>query len=275
MKRKDIFILAYIVFIFLSAIIRQFIDFPMWNKIVVAVTAVSWMIALSDGLLEISSLSKSTADLIPTVEEQKKKANRLLVAFDCDPASADITKDTLKNTLKRYDAIKKEMVTKADLVQVIQDFTDPQTRREYLILNGESVEANLAYSSIYKTAKKSVFVIDNYIGLKTLVLLKNVTTSVRITVFSDNIGHGLHQSDYDDFHGQYPLIQFDFRKTCGVYHDRYIVIDYGRKTEKIYHCGASSKDAGKKVTTITQVTDRQVYHPLVDALLLNPVLLLN
>lgn len=113
MKRKDIFILAYIVFIFLSAIIRQFIDFPMWNKIVVAVTAVSWMIALSDGLLEISSLSKSTADLIPTVEEQKKKANRLLVAFDCDPASADITKDTLKNTLKRYDAIKKEMVTLA------------------------------------------------------------------------------------------------------------------------------------------------------------------
>ena len=171
--------------------------------------------------------------------------------------------------------IKDNMVTKADLAKVVQDFTDPNTRREYLILNGKSVEANIAYSSIYKAAKHSIFVIDNYIGLKTLVLLKNVTTSVRITVFSDNIGHGLHQSDYDDFHGQYPLIQFDFRKTCGVYHDRYIVIDYGRKTEKIYHCGASSKDAGKKVTTITQVTDRQVYHPLVDALLLNPVLLLK
>jgi hypothetical protein len=171
--------------------------------------------------------------------------------------------------------IKDNMVTKADLAKVVHDFTDPNTRREYLILNGESVEADIAYSSIYKAAKHSIFVIDNYIGLKTLVLLKNVTTSVRITVFSDNIGHGLHHSDYDDFHSQYPLIQFDFRKTCGVYHDRYIVIDYGRKTEKIYHCGASSKDAGKKVTTITQVTDRQVYHPLVDALLLNPVLLLK
>lgn len=171
--------------------------------------------------------------------------------------------------------IKDNMVTKADLAKVVHDFTDPNTRREYLILNGESVEANIAYSSIYMAAKHSIFVIDNYIGLKTLVLLKNVTTSVKITVFSDNIGHGLHQSDYDDFHSQYPLIQFDFRKTCGVYHDRYIVIDYGRKTEKIYHCGASSKDAGKKVTTITQVTDRQVYHPLVDALLLNPVLLLK
>ena len=168
--------------------------------------------------------------------------------------------------------IKDNMVTKADLAKVVQDFTDPNTRREYLILNGESVEANIAYSSIYKAAKQSIFVIDNYIGLKTLVLLKNAASGVRITIFSDNIGRGLHQSDYDDFRNQYPSIQLDFRKTCGIYHDRYIVVDYGRKTEKIYHCGASSKDAGKKVTTITKVTDRQVYHPLVDALLLNPVL---
>ena len=168
--------------------------------------------------------------------------------------------------------IKANMVTKADLAKVVHDFTDPTTRREYLILNGESVEANIAYSGIYKFAKKSIFVIDNYIGLKTLVLLKEVAQSVRITVFSDNIGRGLHQSDYNDFHNQYPSINVDFRKTCGIYHDRYIVIDYGTKTEKIFHCGASSKDAGNKVTTITEVADRQVYHPIVDALRQNPVL---
>ena len=171
--------------------------------------------------------------------------------------------------------IKANMVTKADLAKVVHDFTDPNTRREYLILNGESVEANIAYSGIYKAAKKSIFVIDNYIGLKTLVLLKDASPSVQITIFSDNIGRGLHQSDFDDFHNQYPSIILNFRKTCGIYHDRYIVVDYNTGTERIFHCGASSKDAGNKVTTITEVTDRQVYHPIVDALLLNPVLLLN
>lgn len=171
--------------------------------------------------------------------------------------------------------IKANMVTKADLAKVVQDFTDPTTRREYLILNGESVEAHLAYSSIYSTAKKSIFVVDNYIGLKTLVLLKDAPQPVQITVFSDNVGRGLHQSDYDDFHNQYPAISIDFQKTCGIYHDRYIVIDYGTATERIFHCGASSKDAGNKVTTITEVADRQVYHPIVDALLLNPVLTLS
>lgn len=171
--------------------------------------------------------------------------------------------------------IKRTMVTKTDLAKVIKDFTDPITCREYLILNGESVEANLAYSTIYKAARHSIYVIDNYIGLKTLVLLKNAADSIPVTIFSDNIGKGLHQSDYDDFHGQYPRISITFLKTCGIYHDRYIVLDYNTDNERIFHCGASSKDAGNKVTTIAEVADRLVYHQIVDALLNNPVLVLN
>ena len=178
---------------------------------------------------------------------------------------------TTQNTADIAD-IKNNMVTKAELAKVIQDFTNPQTRREYLILNGESVEANLAYSSIYQFAKHSVFVIDNYIGLKTLVLLKSIQPNVPVTIFTDNIGCGLHQSDFNDFHNQYPHINIIFRKTDGIYHDRYIVLDYNTDSEKIYHCGASSKDAGNKVTTITEVADRQVYHQIVDALQQNKVL---
>ena len=169
--------------------------------------------------------------------------------------------------------IKNTMVAKTDLAKVVRDFTDPMTRREYLILNGESVEANIAYSNIYKSAKSSVFVIDNYIGLKTLLLLKNVVDNIPITVFSDNTGKGFHQADYDDFHREYPNIQVSFRQTCGIFHDRYIILDYNTDGERIFHCGASSKDAGNKVTTITEVADRQVYHQIVDTLLNNPVLL--
>lgn len=181
---------------------------------------------------------------------------------------------TTQNT-KDISEIKSAMVTKADLAKVIQDFTDPRTRREYLILNGESVEANLAYSSIYQSAKHSIFVIDNYIGLKTLVLLKSAQSNITITIYSDNVGRGLHKSDYNDFHSQYPQLNISFRQTGGIYHDRYIVLDYNTSEEKIYHCGASSKDAGNKVTTITEVADRQLYHPIVDALQYNPKLTLR
>ena len=191
----------------------------------------------------------------------------LLLSVQTTQNTADIAE--IKNN------IKDNMVTKADLAKVIHDFTDPNTRKEYLILNGESVEANLAYSTIYQSANHSVFVIDNYIGLKTLVLLKNIKKDVAVTIFSDNIGVGLHQDDFDDFQRQYPHITISFKKTCGIYHDRYIVLDYKTENERIYHCGASSKDAGNKVTTISQVSDLAVYHQIVDVLVTNPILTLK
>ncbi|MBQ2906884.1 MAG: ORF6N domain-containing protein [Bacteroidales bacterium] len=171
--------------------------------------------------------------------------------------------------------IKETMVTKNELAKVIHDFTDPEIRREYLILNGETIEANLAYNNIYKTAKRSIFVIDNYIGIKTLVLLKDIGNNIAVTIFTDNIRRGLHLREYEDFCKQYPYINISFRHTCGIYHDRYIILDYDSDIEKIYHCGASSKDAGNKVTTISEVSDRQVYHPIVDTLMKNPTLILK
>ncbi len=58
-------------------------------------------------------------------------------------------------------------------------------------------------------------------------------------------------------------------------HDRYIVLDYGTKTMKVYHCGASSKDAGKKITTITEIKGGDVYRDIIKSLLTNPLLTLN
>lgn len=186
-------------------------------------------------------------------------------------AIAQLSLQTVQNT-KDISEIKQDMVSKADLAKVIHDFTDLKLRHEYLILNGEPVEADIAYNTIYKTAKRSIFVVDNYIGLKTLVLLKETSHKVPIVIFSDNLGKGLHQSDYADFCNQYPTLSITFRQTCGIFHDRYIILDYNARSERIYHCGASSKDAGNKVNTIIEVKDKEVYHPIVDILLDNPLL---
>ena len=56
---------------------------------------------------------------------------------------------------------------------------------------------------------------------------------------------------------------------------RYIVLDEGTKDMKVYHCGASSKDAGKKITTITRLTDLDDYKNTIRNLLGNPLLVLR
>lgn len=167
------------------------------------------------------------------------------------------------------------VVHKSELSELILDLSNPQLKYGFLLLNGEPIEANLAYKDIYSIAKKSIYIVDNYIGVKTLVLLKDIPSSVEITIFSDNVGKGLHTLEYQDFCKEYPFRKIKFQKSGGEFHDRYIIIDWNTDKQRIYHCGASSKDAGQRITTISEVVDQVVYADLINKLLKNPILKLK
>lgn len=60
-------------------------------------------------------------------------------------------------------------------------------------------KSDLAYQQMYSEAKHTIYVIDNYIGLRTLVQMKDVPNTIPITIISDNLQHHLHKSEYDAF----------------------------------------------------------------------------
>lgn len=167
-----------------------------------------------------------------------------------------------------------EVVTKSDLAEMMNSFVDNEDNG-WLMFNTKYCTADLAYSQIYGQTKKTIFVVDNYIGLRTLVLLKNAPAGVVITLFSDNIGNRLHSIEYNDFCREYPAVSVALKKTGGIYHDRFIVLDYGTEDERIFLCGASSKDAGAKVTSIVEDFGVTKYKTLIDDLLKNPNLILT
>lgn len=175
---------------------------------------------------------------------------------------------TTENT-KAIKQIEENMATKEDLIKMMKNFIEFNVPKEFLILNGQTVEAAIAYTKIYNLAKESIYVIDNYIGLKTLALLKNIRSNIKIIIFSDNIRNGLHKIEYEDFVKEYPDVNISFKKTNNIYHDRYIIIDYRLKSEHIYHCGASSKDAGNRITTIAEIKDPKIYYSMLESLLKN------
>ena len=189
------------------------------------------------------------------------------------PELLQLSLQTVENT-KDIQKIKNDMVSKDELTHVIKDFTDPNIKKDFLFFNGQTVEADLAYATIYSAAKKTIYVIDNYIGLKTLVLLKSISPSIQVTIFSDNIGKGLHQREFTDFCKEYPNVHITFKKTNGIYHDRYIITDFATSDEAVYHCGGSSKDAGTKVSSISQVEDKSNYQNMMRSLLNNQTLVL-
>ena len=168
-----------------------------------------------------------------------------------------------------------DVVTRSELSEVINEFGEPHIRRGYLVLNGNPFKADIVYDEIYRQAKQTVFIVDNYIGLKTLEKLINIRNGVSISIFSDNLAKGLRKNTYEDFCKEYPDLKINLFHSGGIFHDRYIILDYGTDDEKIFLCGASSKDAGGRITSILEDPDGQKYDSMIKDLLTNTQLVLN
>ena len=110
---------------------------------------------------------------------------------------------------------------KVDLIQknveqLSENFISEKDVKNFVIYKGQKLEADIAYIEIYQQAKKSIYVVDDYMNAKSLQHL------------SQNAN--------------------------------------GEETELVYHCGASSKDAGKKLCAINQITETAIIHPVIDRL---------
>ena len=169
-----------------------------------------------------------------------------------------------------------DMLRRSEISPFLLDFSKPDDQKEYLLLNGQPAKADETYIDIYSRAKKTVYIVDDYINIKTLRLLQDVKPKVAVTVFSDNRFNKLHASDYADFQTEFPDIKVTFHTSASMMHDRFIVLDYGEQNEQMFLCGASSKDAGvHRTTAIVELTSpemRDSMHGLIDKLKLNPPL---
>ena len=149
-----------------------------------------------------------------------------------------------------------------------ENFVSDKDFKNFVIYKGQKFEADVAYIDIYQQATTSIYVVDDYMNAKTLQLLSQKKQGVEVVLFTEN-GHGkkgfLTSAVVSDFVSQYPSLRIKSNSDC---HDRLIVIDYGLSTELAYHCGASSKDAGKKLCAINKIENTEMIRPVIDKLLL-------
>jgi hypothetical protein len=161
----------------------------------------------------------------------------------------------------RFDSIQKSIDT------LNENFVSDKDFKNFVIYKGQKFEADAAYIDIYQQAEKSIYVIDDYVNAKTLQLLSQKQAGVEVVLFTEN-GHGkrgfLTTEVVNDFIQEYPPLRIKSNADC---HDRLIVLDYGLPTEQVYHCGASSKDAGKKLCAINVISETSMIHPVIDKLL--------
>ena len=193
-----------------------------------------------------------------------------------------VTKNELKILTDAIEAEAEEIIARQDetdiqianihqsINKINENFILDTEIKNYVIYKGQKFEADAAYIDIYQKAKESIYVIDDYVNIKTLHLLSHKKSDVEVILFTENKrgrNGALTASEVTDFDAEYPTIRLKPNPDC---HDRFIVLDYGKGSEKVFHCGASSKDAGNKVCAINAIENSLLIHPIIDALMQNP-----
>lgn len=102
--------------------------------------------------------------------------------------------------------LNRNMATKEDIKKIMNNFIYNDNIRQIVILDNQQFEANEAYKNIYKKAKHSIYIIDDYINIDTLSLLTSNRENVDVIAISDNKGNGnskLNKLEFDNFNLEY------------------------------------------------------------------------
>ena len=95
-------------------------------------------------------------------------------------------------------------------------------------------------------AKKTILLIDSWVGPGTLDMLAKKRNDVAVEVVASLRGNKLAASDITKFNAQYGGLSV---KTSTAFHDRFLIID----DKELYLIGASLKDLGKKCFGFTKM----------------------
>ena len=94
--------------------------------------------------------------------------------------------DWKNKTKDRFDCIQRSIDT------LNENFVSDKDFKNFVIYKGQKFEADAAYIDIYQKAKKSIYVVDDYVNTKTLQLLSQKQAGVEVILFTEN-GHGVIQ----------------------------------------------------------------------------------
>lgn len=117
------------------------------------------------------------------------------------------------------------------------DKMQEKTKVNTIFFEGQIYDAYSLLMDIFSIVKEEIIIIDNYAGKELLDIIKNIDK--KIIIVTSNIDNTLKKK-YENQYNNVTFINKD------IFHDRFLIID----KIKLYSCGASFKDLGKKCFAI-------------------------
>ena len=148
---------------------------------------------------------------------------------------------------QRLDRVEVKLLANDQKFEKVFDALESKDRipEQGIFFEGQIFDAYKFVSDLFRSAKKSVVIIDNYIDDSVLVHLTKVNKGVEVKILTKSISDQF-RLDLNKFEKQYYDMEVSTIKSI---HDRFIIID----GQVVYHFGASLKDLGKKLFGFTKM----------------------
>ena len=162
-------------------------------------------------------------------------------------------KHYVSNESYRLYNIETKIIEHDNDIKILQqsfDKLNEKSKINSIFYDGQIYYAYSLLLDILNKAKKEIILIDNCAGKELLDILKNIDK--KIIIVSSNIDDTLKKK----YESQYNNVEFINNNT---FHDRFIIID----RIKLYSCGASFKDLGKKCFALNEIVSNELIENLV------------
>lgn len=164
-----------------------------------------------------------------------------------------------REMLCRIDMLeRRQLTTDAKIDEVLDRLNQGEVPSQGVFFNGQLWDARSLAEKLIGRAKKTILLIDNWIGPGTLDVLAKKRVGVVVDVVTsehrDRRGtprQSLAPSDIADFNAQYPSVVVRYNEH---FHDRFLILD----DKELYLIGASLKDLGKRCFAFTRLDSASI-----------------
>ncbi|MBQ3829535.1 MAG: virulence RhuM family protein [Spirochaetales bacterium] len=170
----------------------------------------------------------------------------MLKGFAVEPSRVLVSRENyldLVNVVNRIDS------TQTDLVGRVERLEDKYPELGMRIFfKGQLYDASSCIEGILEQAEREILLIDGYVDRRTLDMLSRKRTGVSVLLFTSSRGNRITGKEISDFNAQYPSLEV---RITDEFHDRFLILD----RKRMYHIGASVKDAGRRTFEISENKD--------------------
>ena len=140
--------------------------------------------------------------------------------------------------------------------ELFDKFSSKEIAKDSIFFKNNIYDAYSVLIDIFKLSEEELIIIDNYAGKELLDILRIIHKN--IIIITSNIDETLKKK----YLKQYNNVKFINNDS---YHDRFIIID----RKRVFHCGASFKDLGKKCFGINEIENKIEIEKLVNEVINN------